>query len=194
MIVQEKGFPAATLKPGLLAHTAVHAVRALAAQPQCDVGSMRMRLAAMGRDTHGASKPAGMSAGPIHHSVGVPAVVAPGAVGPLPSREALQYSKPLRMSALQCIGLKAASEPEIYGAIRFGAVLENVVFDEFTREVDYDSKCALLALPCPPCLMCAPDNGARTLTCRGNMPRRTPNQEARAPRHRRAPAQMCLLA
>ena len=40
----------------------------------------------------------------------------------------------------KCIGLKKASEPEIYNAIRFGSVLENVVFDEYTREVDFDSK------------------------------------------------------
>ena len=41
----------------------------------------------------------------------------------------------------KCIGLKKSSEPEIYNAIRFGSVLENVVFDEHTREVDFDSKC-----------------------------------------------------
>ena len=40
----------------------------------------------------------------------------------------------------KCIGLKKSSEPEIYNAIRFGSVLENVVFDEYTREVDFDSK------------------------------------------------------
>ncbi|BDA49194.1 Phosphoenolpyruvate carboxykinase (ATP) [Coccomyxa sp. Obi] len=39
----------------------------------------------------------------------------------------------------KCIGLKKSSEPEIYNAIRFGSVLENVVFDEHTREVDFDS-------------------------------------------------------
>merc|ERR1711907_312713 len=35
------------------------------------------------------------------------------------------------------IGLTRDKEPEIYDAIRFGAVLENVVYDESTREVDY---------------------------------------------------------
>lgn len=40
----------------------------------------------------------------------------------------------------KCIGLQAASEPEIYKAIRFGAVLENVEINEITREVDYMSK------------------------------------------------------
>ena len=39
----------------------------------------------------------------------------------------------------KCIGLKAGQEPEIWKAIRFGAVLENVVFDEHTRAVDFDS-------------------------------------------------------
>ena len=49
----------------------------------------------------------------------------------------------------RCIGLKKSSEPEIYNAIRFGSVLENVVFDEFTREVDFDSKCAPPQTPNP---------------------------------------------
>lgn len=40
----------------------------------------------------------------------------------------------------KCIGLQAASEPEIYKAIRFGAVLENVSVNETTREVDFMSK------------------------------------------------------
>jgi len=39
----------------------------------------------------------------------------------------------------KCIGLAMDKEPEIYQAIRFGAVLENVVYDELTREVDFDS-------------------------------------------------------
>jgi len=38
----------------------------------------------------------------------------------------------------KCIGLTLEQEPDIYQAIRFGAVVENVVFDEGTREVDYD--------------------------------------------------------
>ncbi|MEO1483219.1 MAG: phosphoenolpyruvate carboxykinase (ATP) [Myxococcota bacterium] len=35
------------------------------------------------------------------------------------------------------INLSREAEPEIYDAIRFGSVLENVVLDEDTREVDY---------------------------------------------------------
>jgi phosphoenolpyruvate carboxykinase (ATP) len=36
------------------------------------------------------------------------------------------------------IGLSREKEPEIYDAIRFGSILENVVFDETTGVVDYD--------------------------------------------------------
>ena len=39
----------------------------------------------------------------------------------------------------KCINLSHASEPQIYNAIRFGAVLENVVMDEASRAIDYDS-------------------------------------------------------
>ena len=38
----------------------------------------------------------------------------------------------------KCANLSADKEPEIYAAVRFGAVVENVVFDEVTRAVDYD--------------------------------------------------------
>lgn len=38
----------------------------------------------------------------------------------------------------KAIGLSQEKEPEIYGAIRYGTVLENVVYDETTRQVDYD--------------------------------------------------------
>jgi len=39
----------------------------------------------------------------------------------------------------KAIGLKEENEPEIFGAIKFGTILENIVFDEDTRAVDYDS-------------------------------------------------------
>ncbi|DAA73407.1 TPA_exp: Uncharacterized protein A8136_4816 [Trichophyton benhamiae CBS 112371] len=38
----------------------------------------------------------------------------------------------------KCIGLSAEKEPDIFNAIRFGSVLENVVFNPETRTVDYD--------------------------------------------------------
>ncbi|ODQ68323.1 ATP-utilizing phosphoenolpyruvate carboxykinase [Nadsonia fulvescens var. elongata DSM 6958] len=39
----------------------------------------------------------------------------------------------------KCVGLSAEKEPEIFNAIRFGSVLENVVFDPATRVVDYNN-------------------------------------------------------
>ncbi len=39
----------------------------------------------------------------------------------------------------KAINLSAEKEPEIYNAIRFGTVLENVVYDSKTREVDFDN-------------------------------------------------------
>jgi phosphoenolpyruvate carboxykinase (ATP) len=39
----------------------------------------------------------------------------------------------------KCIRLSPEREPEIFRAIRFGTVLENVVVDESSREIDYDS-------------------------------------------------------
>ena len=38
----------------------------------------------------------------------------------------------------KCIGLSKEKEPDIYNAIRFGSILENVVYDGATREPDYD--------------------------------------------------------
>jgi phosphoenolpyruvate carboxykinase (ATP) len=38
----------------------------------------------------------------------------------------------------KCIKLSKEKEPQIWEAIRFGSVLENVVVDQETREVDYD--------------------------------------------------------
>ena len=39
----------------------------------------------------------------------------------------------------KCIHLKPDKEPEIFQAIRFGAILENCEFDEVSRKVDFDS-------------------------------------------------------
>ena len=38
----------------------------------------------------------------------------------------------------KCINLSPEGEPEIYNAIKFGALVENVVMDEETREFDFD--------------------------------------------------------
>jgi len=38
----------------------------------------------------------------------------------------------------KCLGLSAEKEPDIFNAIRFGSVLENVVLDHNTREVDFE--------------------------------------------------------
>ncbi|KAF9608583.1 hypothetical protein IFM89_010015 [Coptis chinensis] len=40
----------------------------------------------------------------------------------------------------KCIDLSRVKEPDIWNAIKFGTVLENVVFDEHNREVDYTDK------------------------------------------------------
>ncbi len=39
----------------------------------------------------------------------------------------------------KCIRLSRAGEPQIWNALRFGSILENVVIDQETREPDYDS-------------------------------------------------------
>jgi phosphoenolpyruvate carboxykinase (ATP) len=40
----------------------------------------------------------------------------------------------------KCINLSRESEPEIWDAIRYGSVLENVIYDEATRVVDFSSQ------------------------------------------------------
>jgi phosphoenolpyruvate carboxykinase (ATP) len=39
----------------------------------------------------------------------------------------------------KCIGLTPENEPEIFNTIKFGSILENVVYNELTHEVDYDN-------------------------------------------------------
>ncbi|ODV64088.1 phosphoenolpyruvate carboxykinase [Ascoidea rubescens DSM 1968] len=39
----------------------------------------------------------------------------------------------------KCINLSAEKEPEIFNAIKFGSILENVIYDPDTRVVDYDN-------------------------------------------------------
>lgn len=38
----------------------------------------------------------------------------------------------------KCIRLSAEEEPQIYNAIKFGSIVENVVVDQETRKIDYD--------------------------------------------------------
>ncbi|KAK1376902.1 hypothetical protein POM88_033095 [Heracleum sosnowskyi] len=40
----------------------------------------------------------------------------------------------------KCIDLVREKKPDIWNAIKFGTVVENVVFDEHTREVDYSDR------------------------------------------------------
>ncbi|KAI8550194.1 hypothetical protein RHMOL_Rhmol06G0086000 [Rhododendron molle] len=40
----------------------------------------------------------------------------------------------------KCVDLSGEKEPDIWNAIKFGTVLENVVFDEHSRDVDYSDK------------------------------------------------------
>ncbi|RYR42165.1 hypothetical protein Ahy_A08g038631 isoform B [Arachis hypogaea] len=40
----------------------------------------------------------------------------------------------------KCVDLSREKEPDIWNAIKFGTVVENVVFDEHTREVDFSDK------------------------------------------------------
>src|SRR6476660_260818 len=39
----------------------------------------------------------------------------------------------------KCINLKMENEPQIWNAIRFGAVMENVVVNQNTRVADFDN-------------------------------------------------------
>jgi len=81
------------------------------------------------------------------------------------------------------IGLSGEKEPDIYNAIKFGSVLENVVFDPNTRHVDYDdctltenTRCAYPIEYIPnakiPCLSTNHPSNIILLTCdaRGVLP------------------------
>ncbi|CUS24737.1 LAQU0S19e00496g1_1 [Lachancea quebecensis] len=76
----------------------------------------------------------------------------------------------------KCIGLSEAKEPEIFNAIKFGSVLENVAYDPLTRVVDYDdceitenTRCAYPIEYIPsakiPCLANAHPKNIVLLTC-----------------------------
>lgn len=83
----------------------------------------------------------------------------------------------------KCIGLSAEKEPDIFGAIKFGSVLENVVFDPETRLVDYDDSTLTENTRCAypieyienakiPCLSLSHPSNIILLTCdaRGVLP------------------------
>ncbi|KAL4179958.1 hypothetical protein AMTRI_Chr13g89810 [Amborella trichopoda] len=55
-----------------------------------------------------------------------------------------------------CIDLSREKEPDIWNAIKFGTVLENIVFDEHTREVDYSDKSVTYTLCGTPPKECYP--------------------------------------
>ncbi|OAV94484.1 phosphoenolpyruvate carboxykinase [ATP] [Puccinia triticina 1-1 BBBD Race 1] len=76
----------------------------------------------------------------------------------------------------KCIGLSAEKEPDIYRAIRFGAILENVVYDGDSRQPCYDdasitenTRCAYPIEFIPnakiPCLSTAQPSNVVYLTC-----------------------------
>ncbi|KAI9605863.1 hypothetical protein H4Q26_004232 [Puccinia striiformis f. sp. tritici PST-130] len=76
----------------------------------------------------------------------------------------------------KCIGLSAEKEPDIFRAIRFGAILENVVYDGDSREPCYDdssitenTRCAYPIEFIPnakiPCLSTAQPSNVVYLTC-----------------------------
>jgi phosphoenolpyruvate carboxykinase (ATP) len=76
----------------------------------------------------------------------------------------------------KCINLSAEKEPEIYNAIRFGSILENVVFDTNNRHPDYNdvsitenTRCAYPIEFIPnariPCVVNAQPKNIIMLTC-----------------------------
>lgn len=76
----------------------------------------------------------------------------------------------------KCIGLSAEKEPEIFNAIRFGSILENVSYDKTTRIPDYDdahitenTRCAYpieyIQNAKIPCIADSPPSNIIMLTC-----------------------------
>lgn len=76
----------------------------------------------------------------------------------------------------KCINLSAEKEPEIYNAIRFGSILENVVYDILSRKPDYDdvsitenTRCAypidFIPNACIPCVVQSQPKNIIMLTC-----------------------------
>lgn len=76
----------------------------------------------------------------------------------------------------KCIGLEKATEPQIYNAIQFGSILENVIYDHNSREVDYNdasitenTRCAYPVEYIPnakiPCMANSPPSNIIFLTC-----------------------------
>lgn len=83
----------------------------------------------------------------------------------------------------KCVGLTAEKEPDIFGAVKFGSVLENVVFNPETRHVDFEdvtltenTRCAYPIEYIPnakiPCLSTNHPSNIILLTCdaRGVLP------------------------
>ena len=96
----------------------------------------------------------------------------------------------------KCINLSAEKEPEIFNAIKYGSILENVIYDKNTRVVDYDdtsitenTRCAypLEYIPSAkiPCLADSHPKNIILLTCdaSGVLP----------PVSKLTPEQVCLL-
>ncbi len=76
----------------------------------------------------------------------------------------------------KCINLSAEKEPEIFSAIRFGSILENVVYSPQTRIADYDdisitenTRCAypieFMSNASIPCLVDRQPSNIIMLTC-----------------------------
>ena len=79
----------------------------------------------------------------------------------------------------KCINLSPEGEPEIYNAIKFGALVENVVMDPETREFDFDDDSLADQLP-------------RGLSCGIHPQRRAERHEPQRSQDRYLPDRRCL--